>query len=92
MKSNTMIMKKTIKLISNFTDIKKSNIKAETKLKEELGLTSFDFASLIFEFEEVFSIKFENWDELNKLVTIQDIVDLIVKYSLIKKSDDSEKK
>lgn len=86
LRSDKRILKKTIKLIAKFTDYKKSNITTETKLKDELGLTSFDFVTIIVEFEDVFSIEIDGWDELSSIVTIQDIVDLVTRYIKIKRN------
>jgi len=52
-------------------------IKAEDSLKLDLGLNSLDLVNLIVSIEEEFGVFLED-DELEDIVTIQDIIQKIV--------------
>lgn len=69
--------KKVIKLISKYTGIKRKKITSMSRVKEELGLSSFDFACLLVDFEEIFNIKIEKLDNLSNIEYVGDIVNLI---------------
>ncbi|MGL4949254.1 MAG: acyl carrier protein [Anaeroplasmataceae bacterium] len=53
-----------------------SKITLKTKLKEDLGIDSLGSAELILEIETQFNIRIEE-EEIKKLNTVKDIVDLI---------------
>ncbi|MDY4787785.1 MAG: phosphopantetheine-binding protein [Bacilli bacterium] len=52
-----------------------SDIKSESELRS-LGIDSLDLVEIIMDIEEQFGIQFEN-DELNKFVTVDDVVKAI---------------
>ena len=52
--------------------------RADSSLAGDLGLTSFDLAVIVSEFEEKFSISVEDRDVVG-LVTVKDVVDYLEK-------------
>ncbi len=57
------------------TKVKGKDITKETSFKD-LGVDSLDLVDLVFELEEEIGVTFED-DELLKLKTIQDLLDLL---------------
>lgn len=73
--------KKIIKIkeiLSQFTDIEMNDIKMESDLICDLGLTSFDLVCLVSSFEEEFNIKRDNM-ALKSLKTVNDVCKIILK-------------
>ena len=55
-----------------------SEVREDSSLAGDLGLTSFDLAVIVSEFEEKFSISVEDRDVAG-LVTVKDVVDYLEK-------------
>ena len=55
-----------------------SEVREDSSLAGDLGLTSFDLAVIVSEFEEKFSISIEDRDVVG-LVTVKDVVDYLEK-------------
>ena len=55
-----------------------SEVREDSSLMGDLGLTSFDLAVIVSEFEEKFSISVEDRD-VEGLVTVRDVVDYLEK-------------
>ncbi len=55
-----------------------SEVREDSSLMGDLGLTSFDLAVIVSEFEEKFSISVEDRDVVG-LVTVKDVVDYLEK-------------
>jgi acyl carrier protein len=55
-----------------------SEVREDSSLAGDLGLTSFDLAVIVSEFEEKFSISVEDRDVVG-LVTVKDVVDYLEK-------------
>ena len=55
-----------------------SEVREDSSLMGDLGLTSFDLAVIVSEFEEKFSISIEDRDVVG-LVTVKDVVDYLEK-------------
>lgn len=53
-------------------------VREDSSLMGDLGLTSFDLAVIVSEFEEKFSISIEDRDVVG-LVTVKDVVDYLEK-------------
>lgn len=53
-------------------------VREDSSLAGDLGLTSFDLAVIVSEFEEKFSISIEDRDVVG-LVTVKDVVDYLEK-------------
>ncbi len=64
------------KLLEEVTGV--GDIKPESALVADLGLTSFDMMSLIIEFEEHFNIEISDKD-IRKLITVADVAAYIEK-------------
>lgn len=71
------IQKKLLKIICKYTDVKKSTLHASTDLKKDLGLSSFDYVSIISDIEQVFSISLDNQDEIENIYVVEDICKII---------------
>lgn len=68
-----------VDVMSNFTDVKKDQIKFDSEISVDLGLTSFDMVLLIASLEEKFNIDVS--DSLTKkMKTVGDIVMELGKY------------
>ena len=55
-----------------------SEVREDSSLAGDLGLTSFDLAVIVSEFEEKFTISVEDRDVVG-LVTVKDVVDYLEK-------------
>ena len=73
-----MSFDKVKEIILDTISCSEESIKPEAKLKEDMGIDSLDAMELAMALEEEFSIKIEE-EELQKFVTVQDIVDFIDK-------------
>lgn len=71
------MLKRIEKIICSIDPSIKMPIKAEDSLKLDLGLNSLDLVNLIVSIEEEFGVFLED-DELEDIVTIQDIIQKIV--------------
>ena len=72
---NNTILEKLHQIVQRF--LKGSNkINMEDKLVDDLGFDSIDIADLVVDIEDAFEIHFAD-EELNKLVIVNDIVNLI---------------
>ncbi|MBP3059425.1 acyl carrier protein [Texas Phoenix palm phytoplasma] len=58
--------------------LKEEDIKLETKLKEDLGLDSFDAFELVIELEKRFFLKISD-EAVNQFKTIGDVVEYLKK-------------
>lgn len=72
--------KRLIRLISCYTNVERSNIKKETRIREDLGLSSYDLACIASEIKEKYHIN-EEKDLLSiegrSLTTIGDILSFL---------------
>ena len=48
---------KLVEIIMNYVEVKKEDIKPESRFMEDLGFTSFDFMSMLGEVEEEFDVE-----------------------------------
>lgn len=71
------IEKKVMKIIAEYSNSNLQQIYSETKLAEDLGLTSFDFVSLCAIFEEKFSMHFETLDDFYDIITVGDLIRIV---------------
>lgn len=69
---------KIVEIIVRYADIEPGEIKKESKLAEDLGLTSFAVMSLMGDFEDEFGITIDD-TELIDIQTVGDIADYIQK-------------
>lgn len=67
-------------IIVNYVEVKKEDIKPESRFIEELGFTSFDFMSMLGEIEDVMDIEIDQ-EEVVDIRTVQEAVDYLEKLS-----------
>lgn len=67
------MLEKIAEILSKYT---KEEITAESKLINDLGLSSFDIVSIVTAFEDEFDIEISDRD-IRKLVSVADIIDYI---------------
>lgn len=60
-------------LITNYVEVKKEDIKPESRFMEDLGFSSFDFMSMLGEVEEELDIEI-NPEEAANIRTVQEAV------------------
>ena len=68
------------KVLVEAINVDEEEIKPEAKLNEDLGIDSLAAVELALELENEFDIRIED-EELAKLVTVQDVMDIIEKKS-----------
>lgn len=65
-------------MITNYVEVKKEDIKPESRFIEDLGFTSFDFMSMLGEIEDTMDIEIEQ-QEAADIRTVQEAVDYLSK-------------
>ncbi len=63
-------------IIVNYVEVKKEDIKPESRFIEDLGFTSFDFMSMLGEVEDVLDVQV-NEEEVVNIRTVQEAVDYL---------------
>ncbi|MEN2777086.1 acyl carrier protein [Acetivibrio clariflavus] len=76
-KQGSIEIEKIREIISQFTDVDLEDIKMESDLRCDLGLTSFDLACMISSFEEEFGIS-RDTKILKKVKTVGDACKVIL--------------
>ena len=71
---------KLVEIILNYVEIKKEDIKPESRFMEDLGFTSFDFMSMLGEVEEEFDVEIVQ-EEVAEIRTVQEALDYLQKIS-----------
>ncbi|MDF2676238.1 MAG: acyl carrier protein [Bacillota bacterium] len=71
-----MNFEKIADILEEELGVERENIKAESKLKADLGADSLDLFELISKLEDEFDITVEE-EDYEKLVTVQDIMNYI---------------
>ena len=72
------MLEKIREIMLRYVDVEPEEIRADSKLAEELGLTSFAVMSMMGDFEEEFGITVDE-SELTDIYTVKDIMDYIEK-------------
>lgn len=67
-------------IIVNYVEVKKEDIKPETRFMEDLGFTSFDFMTMLGELEEALDVEIDP-EEAANIRTVQEAVDFLTKLS-----------
>lgn len=67
-------------IITNYVEVKKEDIKPESRFMEDLGFSSFDFMSMLGELEEELDLEIEV-EEAANIRTVQEAVDYLEKIS-----------
>lgn len=63
-------------IIVNYVEVRKEDIRPESRFIEDLGFTSFDFMSMLGEIEETLDIEV-NQEEAADIRTVQEAVDYL---------------
>lgn len=64
------------KIIMNYVEVKREDIRPESRFMEDLGFSSFDFMSMLGEIEDEFDIEIDQ-QEAAKIRTVQEAVDYL---------------
>jgi acyl carrier protein len=75
-KPSLNVLSRIQKIIAGQLKIKPGQIEPRAVLEKDLDADSLDALEIIFQLEEAFNIKIME-DEARKMVTVQDIVDLV---------------
>ena len=65
-------------IIVNYVEVKKEDIKPESRFIEDLGFTSFDFMSMLGEIEDVIDLEIDQ-EQVADIRTVQEAVDYLEK-------------
>ena len=71
---------KVVDIIVNYVEVKKEDIKPESRFMEDLGFTSFDFMSMLGEVEEELDLEIDQ-EEAANIRTVQEAVDYLNRIS-----------
>lgn len=63
-------------VIVNYVEVKREDIKPESRFMEDLGFTSFDFMSMLGEIEETLDLEVDA-EEAANIRTVQEAVDYL---------------
>jgi acyl carrier protein len=74
------MLDKIKEILAQYTDVDLDAVTEESRLAEDLGLTSFSMMSMMGEFEETFNITVDE-TELTDVATVGDIMNYIEKKS-----------
>ncbi len=72
------MLEKIRDIMTRYVEIEPEEIKEDSRLAEELGLTSFAVMSMMGDFEDEFGITVDE-SELTDIYTVKDIMDYIEK-------------
>ena len=72
------MFEKLADIITNYVEVKKEDIKPESRFMEDLGFSSFDFMSMLGEVEEELDIEI-NSEEAADIRTVQEAVEYLEK-------------
>ena len=65
-------------IIVNYVEVKKEDIRPESRFIEDLGFTSFDFMSMLGEIEDEMDVEIDQ-EEVVDILTVQEAVDYLEK-------------
>ncbi len=66
-------------LLTQYTGIKKENITNKMRFREELGMSSLDFMTLLGDVEDAFDIEFSESDQVH-ISTVGEAIELLGRY------------
>ena len=64
------------KIIINYVEVKREDIRPESRFMEDLGFSSFDFMSMLGEVEDTFEVEIEE-EKAAGIRTVQEAVDYL---------------
>lgn len=65
-------------IIVNYVEVKREDIRPESRFIEDLGFTSFDFMSMLGEVEEILDVEIDQ-EEASNIRTVQEAADYLSK-------------
>ena len=65
-----------VDIITNYVEVKKQDIKPESRFMEDLGFSSFDFMSMLGEVEEQLDVEIDQ-EEAANIRTVQEAADYL---------------
>jgi len=63
-------------IIMNYVEVRREDIKPESRFMEDLGFSSFDFMSMLGEVEDTFDVEIEE-EKAADIRTVQEAVDYL---------------
>lgn len=70
------MFEKLTDMIVNYVEVKKEDIKPESRFMEDLGFTSFDFMSMLGEVEDTLDVEIDP-EEAGNIRTVQEAADYL---------------
>lgn len=70
------MFEKLTEIIINYVEVKKEDIKPESRFMEDLGFTSFDFMSMLGEIEDELDVEIDA-EKAADIRTVQEAVDYL---------------
>lgn len=70
------MFEKLVDIIVNYVEVKKEDIRPESRFMEDLGFTSFDFMSMLGEVEETLDVEIDQEKAAN-IRTVQEAADYL---------------
>ncbi len=67
---------KLVEIIMNYVEVKREDIKPDSRFMEDLGFSSFDFMSMLGEVEDTFDVEIEE-EKAADIRTVQEAVDYL---------------
>ncbi len=74
------MFEKLAEMITNYVEVKKEDIKPESRFMEDLGFSSFDFMSMLGEIEGDLDVEID-LEEAANIRTVQEAADYLEKLS-----------
>ncbi len=74
------MFEKLAEMITNYVEVKKEDIKPESRFMEDLGFSSFDFMSMLGEIEGDLDVEID-LEEAANIRTVQEAADYLEKIS-----------
>ena len=70
------MFEKLAEIITNYVEVKKEDIKPESRFMEDLGFSSFDFMSMLGEVEDELEVEIDQ-EEAANIRTVQEAFDYL---------------
>ncbi len=70
------MFERLVEIITNYVEVKKEDIKPESRFMEDLGFSSFDFMSMLGEVEDTFDVEIEE-EKAAGIRTVQEAADYL---------------
>lgn len=74
------MFEKLVEIIVNYVEVKKEDIRPESRFMEDLGFTSFDFMSMLGEVEDALDVEIDP-EEAANIRTVQEAADYLSQIS-----------